>query len=77
MLKRAWLVDALVCPRCHGPMRMVALIEDPFVARKILEHLGLPARAPPRGRAAWQGHEELPVHEGPFVNTPDAADLDW
>ena len=62
-------------------MRIVAFIEDPFVARKILDHLGLPARAPPRGRQAWRRREdrreELPVHEGPFVNTPDAADIDW
>jgi len=28
-------------------MRLVAAIEDPDVARKILERLGLPARAPP------------------------------
>ncbi len=28
-------------------MRLIAAIEDPAVARKILECLGLPARAPP------------------------------
>ena len=75
--RRAWRIDVLVCPRCGGPMRMIALIQDPLVARTILEHLGLPARAPPRGRAVWQGHDERPLHEGPLVNTPDAADLDW
>ena len=30
-------------------MRLVAAIEDPSVARKILECLDLPARAPPLG----------------------------
>jgi hypothetical protein len=31
-------------------MRLIAFIDDERVARRILEHLGLPARAPPRGR---------------------------
>jgi hypothetical protein len=48
LLKRAFAVDVLVCPKCSGPMRLVALIEDERVARKILVYLGLPARAPPR-----------------------------
>jgi hypothetical protein len=28
-------------PRCTGPMRIIALIEQPEVIRKILTHLGL------------------------------------
>lgn len=28
-------------PKCKGPMRVIALIEDPRVIRRILEHLGL------------------------------------
>ena len=32
-------------------MRLVSVIDDERTARKILAHLGLPARAPPRGRA--------------------------
>ena len=31
-------------------MRLVAFIDDERLARKILDHLGLPSRAPPRGR---------------------------
>jgi hypothetical protein len=31
-------------------MRLIAVIEDERIARRILDHLGLPARAPPRGR---------------------------
>ncbi|MCP5058841.1 MAG: hypothetical protein GY937_19240 [bacterium] len=33
-------------------MRLLAAIEDPEVARRILECLELPARAPPLGKAA-------------------------
>jgi hypothetical protein len=29
-------VDGLECPRCGGRMRILAAIEDPSVARKIL-----------------------------------------
>jgi len=43
-------------------MRLVAAIEDPDVARKILECLNLPARAPPLApavpqRFSWHDHE--------------------
>ena len=31
-------------------MSLISAIDDPAVARRILCHLGLPARAPPRGR---------------------------
>jgi hypothetical protein len=60
LLKRAFAVDVLVCPKCAGPMRLVALIEDERVARKILVYLGLPARAPPRGRP-WRPGQQLLV----------------
>jgi hypothetical protein len=47
LLQRAFEVDALRCPGCGARMRLLAAIEDPEVARKILECLDLPARAPP------------------------------
>ena len=47
LLRRSWSLDVLTCPRCAGPMTMIAVIEDPRVARKILDHLGIPVRAPP------------------------------
>ena len=47
LLQRVFALDALCCPRCGATMRVVAAIEDPLVARKILACLGLPARAPP------------------------------
>lgn len=47
LLQRVFAVDALCCPGCGSTMRLFAAIEDPTVARKILECLELPARAPP------------------------------
>ena len=39
------------CPHCGGPVTIIAAIEDPLVIAKILAHLGLPTRAPPRSPA--------------------------
>jgi hypothetical protein len=47
LLQRVFEVDAHRCPRCGARMRVFAVIEEPDVARKILECLDLPARAPP------------------------------
>ena len=50
MLKRVFAVDLLVGAKCEGPMRLVAFVDDERIAGKVLTHLGLPVRAPPRGR---------------------------
>jgi hypothetical protein len=55
-------------------MRLIAAIEDPAVAERILECLKLPARAPPLGRATAESEEpdrsegdgffdQAPIHE--------------
>ena len=36
---------------CGGTMKIIAAIEDPSVIAKILAHLGLPTKAPPRASA--------------------------
>ena len=57
LLQRVFEIDALRCPRCVSTLRLMAAIEDPAVARKILKCLGLPARAPPL--------EPASAHDGP------------
>ncbi len=50
LLRRVFAVDVLACPRCGGRMRVIALIDDPSVVRRILAHLGILGDAsPPRG----------------------------
>jgi hypothetical protein len=44
-------IDIEHCPQCGGPLTIIAIIEDPTVIAKILAHLGLPIRAPPRSPA--------------------------
>ena len=51
LLKRVFDIDIEQCPRCGGRLKIIAAIEDPQVLVKILTHLGLPARAPPRAPA--------------------------
>ncbi len=46
LLKRTLGLDVLECPRCHVRMKVIALIEEPEVARKILRAMGLPSEAP-------------------------------
>jgi hypothetical protein len=41
LIKRAWDVDPLLCPKCGGQMRLISLIEDDAVIEKILRHLDL------------------------------------
>jgi hypothetical protein len=41
LLQRVFAVDVLACPHCGGRMRVVAVIDDPPVVRRILTHLGI------------------------------------
>ena len=59
LMRRVFAIDPLDCPHCGGRLRLLALIERPSIARRILKHLGhrttpratAPARAPPQ--TAW------------------------
>jgi hypothetical protein len=49
LMRRAFDLDALRCPRCAGRMQLIATIDDPAIIQEILAHLGLPgAREDPR-----------------------------
>ena len=73
LIHKVYEVDPLECPRCKGPMRVIALIEDKAVIRKILTHLGLwapqtavgrgpgpPAPDPPRPAAQILTYHPVP-----------------
>ncbi len=54
-------------------MELVAVVDNEAVAQKILAHLGLATRAPPRGRPfspqrALPGLHDLPVVYGPALS---------
>ncbi len=46
LMRRSFGFDVLACPRCAGRLELIALIEDPRVIRRILNHLGLPTDVP-------------------------------
>ena len=50
LLRRVFDIDLERCV-CGGKLKIIAAIEEPAVIVKILTHLGLPARAPPRSPA--------------------------
>jgi len=55
ILGEFFAIDLTTCPQCGSPLTLLAAIEDPAVIIKILSHLGLPTRAPPRAPARLDG----------------------
>lgn len=47
LMKRAFAIDVLECPRCRGPMRILATIHSPETTSAILASLDLSVRALP------------------------------
>ena len=73
LIRKVYEADPLECPRCQGPMRVIALIENPGVIRRILEHLGLWApiateRSPPLDPVSWPRHASLPLTYHPVAD---------
>ncbi|MCE2661183.1 MAG: transposase [Rubrivivax sp.] len=54
LLKRVFEIDMEHCPNCGGELKIIAAILEQPVIEKILTHLGLQARAPPRAPARGQ-----------------------
>ena len=58
LLARTFSVDVLECPKCHGRMKLIALVKDIKQISRFLTHLGeptdAPRRAPSRGPPFWK-----------------------
>ncbi len=54
LLKRVFELDLEHCPNCGGELKIIAAILEAPVIEKILAHLGLQARGPPRTPARGQ-----------------------
>ena len=58
MLAQTFGVDVLACPRCHGRMKLVAMLTEPSAIRRFLAALGepsdVPERSPSRGPPYWK-----------------------
>jgi hypothetical protein len=60
LLKRVFDLDLEHCPNCGGELKIIAAILEAPVIEKILTHLGLQARAPPRAPARGQALAKRP-----------------
>ena len=58
LIQRVFAIDVLECSHCGGRRKLIALISDGFVVRKILGHLGLPTE--PQDLAPARVAAELP-----------------
>ncbi len=47
LIKKLYEADPLNCPRCHKPMKVIAVITDPAQVLKILRHLIKKGTPPP------------------------------
>jgi hypothetical protein len=73
LLQRVFAVDVLECPRCSGRLELIAFIAAPDVARRILDHLGLAAQAPPLAPARPPGPDEPTRDPGPDYHAADPS----
>jgi hypothetical protein len=75
LIRKVYEADPLECPNCKDPMRIFALIDDPGVIWRILEHLGLWApeateRSQPIAPETWPSDAVIPLKCHPV---PDIA----
>ena len=77
LIRQIYAADPLVCPRCGGRMKVIAVIEQAEVIFRILSHLGLvpaedPSRTPPDDITLPAAPKELayvPVFDLPVRRT--------
>jgi hypothetical protein len=53
LIQKIYEVDPLTCPKCSGEMKVISIIEDEEVIKKILKHLGLPSCLKPQVEFAY------------------------
>jgi len=66
LLRKVFSIDVLDCPQCGGRMELLAFISEAGVAKRVLDHLGLPSTGPPvaTSRAPEETFEPEPEYDG-------------
>jgi hypothetical protein len=59
LLRRTFDFDVFSCPRCGGRRRVLALLTQGSVIRRILRHLHLPELPPPQAPARGPARQGL------------------
>ena len=75
LIHKVYEIDPLECPRCKGPMRVIALIDDAAVIRKILSHLGLWAPQPAPRTLIGQSAHDPPGQSKPVLTYHPVPDI--
>ena len=75
LIHKVYEVDPLECPRCKGPMRVIVLIDDKAVIRKILSHLGLWVAQIAAGRGPGPPAPNLPGPAAPILTYHPVPDI--
>ena len=75
LIRKVYEADPVECPKRKGPMRVIALIEEPEIIRRILEQLGCWApdsagRDPPWQAPEWPANAVIPLT---YHAVPDIA----
>jgi hypothetical protein len=73
--------DPLLCDRCGGRMKMIAIVVQASQIRQILAHVGLPVEAPKKHAARGPPQSDLSANAPatqwePSAHYPDPADQD-
>ena len=67
LIKKIYEVDLQICPECAIPMRVISIIEEQEVIRKVLEHLKLWEEPEPHPLPAIP--EQLDIQYVPFFDS--------
>ncbi|WP_257460884.1 ATP-dependent helicase HrpA [Archangium lipolyticum] len=59
LVRKRFAVDVFCCPRCGGRRRVLALLTQGSVMRRILRHLHLPELPPPQAPARGPAQQAL------------------
>ncbi len=70
LLRKVFSLDVLACPRCGGRMELIAFIAEAGIAKRILDHIGLPPTGPPVPKPP--GPDEAP-DPGPEYDGADST----
>ena len=58
LLRRSFAIDVLVCPKCQGRMKLIAVVKSPISIARYLTAVGepteVPRRSPGRGPPYWK-----------------------
>ena len=80
LIQKIYETDHLCCPKCQGRMKVISVIEDPEIVKKILKHLGLwevKARPPPKTNAPSSNinidysSSQIPISEEHLFHDPE------